>query len=457
MGDVGVEWLKNLLNRILAEVKIAEDWGDSELVTIYKEKGDSIECSNYRGIKLLEHGLKVLEKMLDKRLRQMITIDRMQLGSSPSKGTADAIFMKRQAQEKMLEKNKTVYMAFLDLEKAYDGVPREVLYWSLRKKGAPEYLVKMVEATYEGARIKVRTEHGNTEACDIKVGVHQGSALSPFLFITVIDTLSAEARTEIPWELIFPDDIALMARTKGELQRKLTKWQEALYKGGLKMNTRKVEMMVLRRKGRQAVTVRDLDRAELKQVQEVKYLGAEIDSEGGTTSAIKQRIKAAWRNWREVTGIICDRKMPRELNCKVYKTVVRPALLYGAESLAVGKKDEDLMSRAEMGMLRWILGVSRLEKLRNEEIRRRCGVADIVEKMWDARLRWVGHVLRRGVNELSRVVLEFEVEGNRGRGRGRPRRRWRECLKKDVEMRGWRRPMRRRGEDGQLGTERWTP
>ena len=83
----------------------------------------------------------------------------------------------------------------------------------------------MVEATYEGARTKVSTEHSNIEAFNIKVRVHQGSALSTFLFITIVDILSAEAITEIPWELIFADDIALMARTKEELQWKVTIWQ----------------------------------------------------------------------------------------------------------------------------------------------------------------------------------------------------------------------------------------
>ena len=135
LGDVGVEWLKNLLNRILVERKIPEDCADSELVTIYKEKRDPMEYSNYRGIKLPEHGLKVLEKMLDKRLRQIITIDRMQFVFSPGKGTADPIFMIRQVQQKILEKNKTVYIEFLDLEKACNRVPRDVVYWSLRKKG----------------------------------------------------------------------------------------------------------------------------------------------------------------------------------------------------------------------------------------------------------------------------------------------------------------------------------
>ena len=148
-----------------------------------------------------------------------------------------------------------------------------------------------------------------------------------------------------------------MARTEEELQRKVTREQEALRKGSLKMNTRKSEVMVSRRNGRQAVvTVRDVDGAEWKQAQEVKYLGSEINTEGGTTSAIKQMIKAAWIKWREATGIICDRKMPRVLKRKMYKTVVRPALLHGEESLAVVKKDEDLMSRAERRMLQWILG-----------------------------------------------------------------------------------------------------
>ena len=213
----------------------------------------------------------------------------------------------------------------------------------------------MVEATYEGARTKVRTEHGNIEAFNVKVGVHQGSALSPFLFITVMDTLSAGVERN-PMELIFADDIAQMARTKEELQRKVIRWQEALRKGGLKMNTRKSESMVSRKKGRQAVTVRDIDGAELKQVQKLKYLASEIDSEGRATSEIKQRIKAAWRKWREVTGIIHDRKITRKLKCKIYKTVVRLVLLYRAESLAVVKNDEDLMSRTEMRMLQWILG-----------------------------------------------------------------------------------------------------
>ena len=123
--------------------------------------------------------MKILEKVLDKRLRNIIHIDNMQFGFSQGKGTTGVMLVIRQVQEKRLEKNKKVFMAFLDLEKAYDRVPREVVYWSLRKRGLPKYPVMMVEATYKGARTRVKTEYGKTDAFDIRVGVHQGIGIEP--------------------------------------------------------------------------------------------------------------------------------------------------------------------------------------------------------------------------------------------------------------------------------------
>ena len=73
-------------------------------------------------------------------------------------------------------------------------------------------------------------------------------------------------------------------------------------------------------------------------MQKFKYLGSEIAVEGGSLMAVKQRITAAWSKWREVTRTICDKKMLLKLKCKVYKTVIRPALLYGSECWAVDKK-----------------------------------------------------------------------------------------------------------------------
>ena len=112
LEGAGIEWLTDILNKIWREEKIPDDWQNSILVPIYKQKGDTMDCSNYRGIKLLEHGMKVYERVIDKKLRERIDINEMQFGFMPGKGTTDAIFIMRQRQEKALEGNKKAVLLF---------------------------------------------------------------------------------------------------------------------------------------------------------------------------------------------------------------------------------------------------------------------------------------------------------------------------------------------------------
>ena len=93
----------------------------------------------------------------------------MQYGFMPGKGTTDAIFVVRQIQEKFLARKKALYYAFVDLEKAFDRVPREVIRWALRKLGVEEWLVKAVMTMYEKARTVVRTKDGNSKKFKVKV------------------------------------------------------------------------------------------------------------------------------------------------------------------------------------------------------------------------------------------------------------------------------------------------
>ena len=111
-----------------------------------------MECGSYRAIKLLERAMKVIERAFERRIREQVHIDDMQFGFRPGKGTTDAIFIVRQLQEEPQAKGNKLYYAFVDLEKAFDRVPREVTRWALRKAGVEEWLVSAVMAMYDLGR-----------------------------------------------------------------------------------------------------------------------------------------------------------------------------------------------------------------------------------------------------------------------------------------------------------------
>ena len=104
-------------------------------------------------------------------------------------------------EEKYLAKKKDLWMAFVDLEKAFDRVPREVVWWALRKLGVDEWIVSVIKSMYEEATTAVKVNGRVSNAFVVRVGVHQGSVLSPLLFIIVLEALSREFKEGLPMEL----------------------------------------------------------------------------------------------------------------------------------------------------------------------------------------------------------------------------------------------------------------
>ncbi|KAK3523592.1 hypothetical protein QTP70_002719 [Hemibagrus guttatus] len=136
--------------------------------------------------------MKVWERVVEARLRKVVDICEQQYGFMPRKSTTDAIFALRILMEKYRDGQKELHCVFVDLEKAYDRVPREELWYCMRKSGVAEKYVRVVQDMYERSRTVVRCAVGQTEEFNVGVGLHQGSALSPFLFAIVMDQLSEE-------------------------------------------------------------------------------------------------------------------------------------------------------------------------------------------------------------------------------------------------------------------------
>ena len=113
--------MTDLCNKLVQEGKIPSDWRKSWIVKVYKGKGDALECGSYRETKLLHHVMKVLGRVIEKRVRSKVSINDVQFGFRPGRGITDAIFIVRQIQERLLDKKRDLWMAFLTLKNRLTG------------------------------------------------------------------------------------------------------------------------------------------------------------------------------------------------------------------------------------------------------------------------------------------------------------------------------------------------
>ena len=433
MKDTGIEWITSCFRDILKN-GIPPEWRRSRTIPLYKQNGDPLSCGNYRGIKLLCHSLKLLERVIEARLREIVKIGEAQYGFQKGKSTTEPMFCLRMLQEKYRELNKELHMVFVDLEKAYDTIPRELIWHCLRKKQVPEAYIDIIKDMYKDSTTQVVTNVGETEEIRIEVGLHQGSALSPLLFIIIMDVISEDTGEESPWSMLFADDLVLCDENREDLEGRLEDWRQRLEGVGLKVSRSKTEYLPptgscedikLREYGSN-------DYATLPKCSSFKYLGTTIHQEGGCQTEVTLRIGKAWNKWRELTGVLCDKKIPKKLKVLIYKTVIRPTLLYGNETWPINDNLARKISACEMRMLRYCLKISLEEHRTNEDIRKEANVIDITTLMRRRRLEWFGHVYRRKENEDIKRVYNLKVRGKRKRGR--PKHRWKDTIKKDMSL-----------------------
>ncbi|MCJ8734931.1 hypothetical protein PDJAM_G00241020 [Pangasius djambal] len=305
--------------------------------------------------------------------------------------------------EKCRDGQRELHCVFVDLEKAYDRVPREELWYCMRKSGVAEKYVRVVQ------------DSGDV-CCRSDRGVQSGGGTA----------------SGIGYTMMFADDIVICSESRLQVEENLERWRFALERRGMKVTRSKTEYMcVNEREGNRTVR---LQGEEVKKVQEFKYLGSTVQSNGECGKELKKRVQAGWNGWRKVSGVLCDRKISARIKGKVYKTVVRPAMLHGLETVSLRKRQESELEGAELKMLRFSLGVTRLDRIRNEYIRGTAHVGRLGDKVREARLRWFGHVQRRESEYIGRRMLDMELPGRRRRGR--PKRRYMDVINEDVELVG---------------------
>ena len=496
-GEAGTRWVTDICNSVVKEGKIPEDWCKSWMVNVYKGKGDALECGSYRGIRLLEHALKILERVVEVRVRRIVKIDDLQFGFMPGKGTTDAIFIVRQLQEKFLAKEKDLWMAFVDLEKAFDRVPREVVWWALRKLGVDEWLVSVIQAMYADTSTMVKLNGRVSKGFGVKVGVHQGSVLSPLLFIIVMEALSRNFRGGLPMELLYADDLVLMAESEELLVEKIRKWKAGMEDRGLRVNMGKTKVMRCRVDAGQVqksgkypcgvcgkgvgsnsikctacnawihkrcsgvsgnlthvsqyrcvkctgggspvkIETQQLlplgDGQSLECVEKFCYLGDMIGAGGGAEEAARARVRCAWSKFRELAPILTSRGASLKVKGKVYRVCVQRVLVYGSETWPMKVGDMQRLERTERMMVRWMCGVRLKNRISSEELNKRVGIESVAVIVRRGRMGWFGHLERKDKRDWVSACRDFEVAGQKKKGRGRKT--WGECVRYDLRSQG---------------------
>ena len=112
-------------------------------------------------------------------------------------------------------------MVFIDLEKAYDEIPKNVMWWALDKHKVTTKYVSLIKDMYNNVVTSVRTNDDNTCYFPIRIRLHQGSSLSPYLFALVMDEVTRGIQGDIPWCMLFVDDIVLVDESQAGVNRKL--------------------------------------------------------------------------------------------------------------------------------------------------------------------------------------------------------------------------------------------
>ena len=372
--------------------------------------------------------------------------------------------------------------------------------WALRKLGVDEWLIRVVLAMYAGSKSAVNINGFVGEAFDVNVGVHQGSALSPLLFIIVMEALSSDIPGGLPWQILYADDLVLMADNLEDLEVQFGAWKQCLESKGLRINIVKSNVMICDRsqgpflksgkypcgvcfksvgsnsifcpkcecwiharcsgingKLQNAVNFSctrclknvqppslptssvALNGCNLSVVNKFCYLGDMLDDGGGAVSSSITRARCGWKKFRDLLPLLGSKAVSLRVKRLLYRSCIQPALLYGCETWPSKAEDIQRLIRTESSMVRWMYGRAFNHDTSMTTTLRKLNITPVSDLMRRNRLRWYGHVERRPNTSWLKQVQMLQIPGVVRKGR--PAKTWKETIRHDLKTTGLKKEM----------------
>ena len=458
-GNAMNQMLLKISNLAWLKGKNPEDWSKGLITPVFK-KGDKLDPANYRAITLLSIPGKVLCRMILNRIQGTVDAHLMeeQCGFRSSRGTTDAVFVVRQNMEKARERNLQLHCNFVNFKAAFDTIWREALWKCMNAIGVDRAMVGLIKSMYNQTECSVTVNGNMTNWFKVHTGVRQGCLLSPCLFNLFLEFVMKDIRNldggiqmgDVHINNIrYADDTTLMDLVFEKLQHTTTQLEMSCSRWGMKINPTKCKVM--------SSDTRDItiNNTVAEKVDEFVFLGSSVPS---VEADVKRRTRlASWAFGRLKNTIWSNQGISRSLKIRIYKALILPIATYGSETWTLRQADKYRLETFEMRCLRIILGVRLMDKVRNEEIRRRLNITTtICEEITRRRLKWFGHVVRMTPNRLP--FQAYKNDFKKRRPQGRPPTRWRDQVEKDIgiplkeaeqQAQGrteWRRTTRRRAK-----------
>ena len=443
---------------------VPAEW-NSGLLAILPKKGDLSDPGNYRGIMMLEVAYKVISILLHMRLTPIAEgLDHeSQCGFRPARGCADGIFTVKLAMKKRREHGCQTWLYFLDLVKAFDRVPRELLWDAMLKLGVPSKLVELLKLLHVEVKVQFSVDGVNVTIESI-IGVKQGDILGPILFIFFMAAVMISWRKVSNYDLCvyrskpdfvmhgrswrargtefavgdsaYADDTAFAFCSRRDLVQQCPlinahfgRWGMEVHAGKPNKASKSEILFVAAPEitYENPRTWDDVDLSDVKVdeeggfipiVSEFKYLGSYLARDCRDDTDVDARIRSAGAAFGALRKcLFSSSQVWAAAKRAVYVGLVLSILLYGSECWCLTEvlfnRLRSFHRRCVREMSRVSMKHSREHRLSDSELRSRLGLQTIDVYISRRQLGWAGHLARMPFERLPRKMLSSWVRADR--------------------------------------------